>query len=318
MLLLQGSAKHVNRIEFAPDSRRLVAATNTSVEVWEDIAPHRQPSRTLDFVPSGPIRFTPDGQKLLFTAYLSPHPRTGRPRPAQHVVVLHDLVSCETETLVHEGDYASATCDCTPDGRFLVMVVRVPSFPPLLVTNQPETTISCRPMNNLRNPLWTIETSRPVAGPLVLPGGANFVLFERVAPVNLVTRETATGRILAEIRFPGFAGTPVLSADGRWLVTRHDNQVVVFHGKNYAGVPIVLENDSRKQFTGLAFHPSGRFLAATSTDATVKLYDTETWKAAQVFTWEIGRMRSIAFSPDGMLAAAGSNKGQIIVWDFDL
>jgi hypothetical protein len=36
-----------------------------------------------------------------------------------------------------------------------------------------------------------------------------------------------------------------------------------------------LSADRRQHFTGLAFHPSGRFLAATSNDATVKLYDVD-------------------------------------------
>ncbi len=81
---------------------------------------------------------------------------------------------------------------------------------------------------------------------------------------------------------------------------------------------LTLRNDNRKEFTSIAFHSSGRFLAATSNDATVKLYDTTTWEVARTFTWDIGRMRSIAFSPDGTLAAAGSDKGKVVVWDVDL
>ena len=82
--------------------------------------------------------------------------------------------------------------------------------------------------------------------------------------------------------------------------------------------PASLCNDNNKRFTGLAFHPSGRYLAATSNDATVKLYDTSTWEVVQTFDWDIGRLRSVAFSPDGMLAAAGGDKGKIVVWDVDL
>ena len=79
-----------------------------------------------------------------------------------------------------------------------------------------------------------------------------------------------------------------------------------------------LSADRRQHFTGLAFHPSGRFLAATSNDNTVKLYDTTTWEMAHAFDWQIGRLRSVAISPDGTLAAAGGDKGKIVVWDFDL
>jgi|GEM_PF-4100509 len=79
-----------------------------------------------------------------------------------------------------------------------------------------------------------------------------------------------------------------------------------------------IKADGRKHFTDVAFHPNGGYLAVTSKDETVKLYDTATWDVAHTFTWKIGRMRSIAFSPDGALAAAGSDKGQVVVWDVDL
>ena len=81
--------------------------------------------------------------------------------------------------------------------------------------------------------------------------------------------------------------------------------------------PRELRNNGRSHFTGVAFHPSGRFLAATSNDATVKLYDTATWQVAKTYTWDAGRMRSVAFSPDGSLAAAGSDTGKVVVWDVD-
>jgi WD40 repeat protein len=50
----------------------------------------------------------------------------------------------------------------------------------------------------------------------------------------------------------------------------------------------------------------------------VKLYDTATWKVAQAFNWDSGRLRSVVFSSDGMLAAAGGDKGRIVLWDVDL
>jgi hypothetical protein len=37
----------------------------------------------------------------------------------------------------------------------------------------------------------------------------------------------------------------------------------------------------------------------------------------RAYTWKLGKLRSIAFSADGTLAAAGTGKGQV-VWDVDL
>lgn len=174
-------------------------------------------------------------------------------------------------------------------------------------------------MESLQTVRWSQAIPRAASGPPVfLPGGERFVLLEGDAHLSVVTRELISGRLVAESKHTERAADPVLSPDGRWLAARAGNQAVVFHGDNFAALPVVLENDTPKQFTGLAFHPSGGYMAATSNDATVKIYDTATWKVAKVFTWEVGRMRSIAFSPDGMLAAAGSDSGRIVVWDFDL
>ena len=94
--------------------------------------------------------------------------------------------------------------------------------------------------------------------------------------------------------------------------------IVIWDARNLDRQPKKLLNDNRKHFTGIAFHPTGRYLAATSNDTTVKLYDTATWQVAKAFAWDIGRLRSVAFSSDGMLAAAGSDKGKVVVWDVDL
>ena len=110
----------------------------------------------------------------------------------------------------------------------------------------------------------------------------------------------------------------ITSTDGRLLAAQFTRSILVWNMTAITRPPISLMNDNRQGCTGIAFYPSGRYLAATSNDQTVKLYDTETWEFTKTFTWDIGRMRSIAFSPDGMLAAAGSDTGKVVVWDVDL
>jgi WD40 repeat protein len=111
--------------------------------------------------------------------------------------------------------------------------------------------------------------------------------------------------------------TPAVSVDGS-RIAYGSQHFVYCHWTDDPDRWVVDENDSTHQFTGLAFHPSGRYLAATNNDETVKLYDTQSWELAKTYTWDIGRMRSIAFSPDGTLAAAGSDTGKVVVWDVDL
>lgn len=81
--------------------------------------------------------------------------------------------------------------------------------------------------------------------------------------------------------------------------------------------PVKRLNTSLKHFTSAAFSPDGRWLATTSNDALVTLWDTTSWEPARQLAWDIGRLRSVAFSPDGTLCAAGSDAGQVVVWDFD-
>ncbi len=136
---------------------------------------------------------------------------------------------------------------------------------------------------------------------------------------RLAIRGAATGQVTRDLVCPAKELANVAaSPDARWCVLMAGRALWVWDGTDWGAGPKKLPSDTRFHFTGIAFHPSGRFLAATSNDATVKLYDTTTWDVARTFTWDIGRMRSIAFSPDGTLAAAGSDTGKVVVWDVDL
>jgi hypothetical protein len=136
---------------------------------------------------------------------------------------------------------------------------------------------------------------------------------------RITVRDAGTGNPSATLTVPARQVAQLLfTPDGSKLAARSGRAVLVWDAANLDTKPQKALNDSPSHFTGLAFHPSGRFLAATSNDATVKLYDTETWTVSKTYSWKIGKLRSVAFSPDGLLAAAGSDTGRIVVWDVDL
>lgn len=71
-------------------------------------------------------------------------------------------------------------------------------------------------------------------------------------------------------------------------------------------------------FVGFAFHPAGRTLAVIHGGPTlVKLYDLDTLTLRAKLNWKVGKLTCVGYSPDGQLAAAGTDDGRVVVWDAD-
>ncbi|MBY0456112.1 MAG: WD40 repeat domain-containing protein [Gemmataceae bacterium] len=66
------------------------------------------------------------------------------------------------------------------------------------------------------------------------------------------------------------------------------------------------------------FSSCGRFFATTLHGFLVRVWETANWTYQGDFDWKVGRLTSLAFSPDGLLAACGTAKGPILLWDWDL
>jgi WD40 repeat protein len=303
MIVLQGAPRgRVDVLQFSPDGRLMAAPRGGRVLLWADPTIPGPPTTTLDIHSVWMARFTPDGRKLVLAVSGSD-------------VCVHDLATGELilfpRVLPDRGGF-----DLSPDGRFLLVLQHD-------IGLRPPGRLLCWPVDDPASLAWSADTTREAyAPPLFLPGGDRFVLFEGspdYVPFWYVTLDARTGRVLAKVMGLGRQSlNPALSADRTLVAARDGVWAAVFRTDDFGAGPVAeLRNDNRKELTGLAFHPSGRYLAATSNDATVKLYDTSTWRMVRAFDWDVGRLRSIAFSPDGALAAAGDDKGKIVVWDVD-
>jgi len=105
---------------------------------------------------------------------------------------------------------------------------------------------------------------------------------------------------------------------GRFIVGLISVKLVVWSaedGKQLAE----LEAGGTRLFRGPCFHPSGRFLAAggANVDGGVYSWDVGTWQELTGYRWPVGPVNCVCFSPDGTLAAAGGEKGNVLVWDVD-
>ncbi len=109
----------------------------------------------------------------------------------------------------------------------------------------------------------------------------------------------------------------LFSPYGQQFIAYHKPALLVWSVPEM-GKPRIVRNDNLRHFTDVAYHPTSRYLFSTSNDATVVVWDTQSWEPVKRFTWKIGSLKSVAIAPDGTVAAAGSEKGEIVVWDLDL
>lgn len=174
---------------------------------------------------------------------------------------------------------------------------------------------------------WTVSTADLAVERLTLSAdGLQFAMIARDGlgdrwmenPRRVEVRDGTTGRVLSVGNYPyNYAPELRFSPDARQLVGVNDMTLFVWDAAN-PGDPRLVRNDNRKDFTAAAFHPSGRYLFATSNDETVHVFDTASWERVTRFTWQIGKLKAIAVCPHGTLAAAGSDRGDIVIWDVDL
>lgn len=127
------------------------------------------------------------------------------------------------------------------------------------------------------------------------------------------------GQLIAELaKGNGWFGALAWSPCGRFIVGECQLRLVVWDATTGTRLK-ELRAGGTGLFRGPAFHPSGRFLAAggANVDGGVYCWDTETWNEIVAYRWPVGPVMQVIFSRDGLLAAAGGEKGQVTVWDVD-
>ncbi|QDU18738.1 WD40 repeat domain-containing protein [Urbifossiella limnaea] len=170
---------------------------------------------------------------------------------------------------------------------------------------------------------WFVDDRPAYCPPAVSPAGDRVAFFAAEtlgagAAQQLLVFDADSGEPVGAGTYP-FAELhgPCYQPGGRQIVVPHAGVLVVWDAR-VLGKPARVKNDTRQHFTAAAFHPSGRYLFTTSNDATVTVWDTDEWVRVKRFAWEVGRLRSVAVSADGLLAAAGSDRGRVVVWDVDV
>lgn len=157
--------------------------------------------------------------------------------------------------------------------------------------------------------------------PAITPSGDRVAVAQRSSSSPrevLIVRDSQDGKVTATIA--GDSSNPVqqllFSADSTKLLARSADRVVrVFDVRT--GQPAgELVHPGRPYVSGMAVHPNGT-VACSRNNGTVCLWNLEKRELVRTLDWKLGKLVSVAFSPDGTVGAAGTEDGRVVVWDVD-
>jgi WD40 repeat protein len=137
---------------------------------------------------------------------------------------------------------------------------------------------------------------------------------------HLRLRSATDGSVSASAEIPaGLVDQLLASPDGTRAVVREGMRLWVYETADLSKPPVEIagSDQTRVEPHAAAFDRSGRFLLLANNGPSVRVFDTATWREVRKWKWSAGTLRAIAVSPDGTLAAAGSARGTVVVWDFE-
>lgn len=141
---------------------------------------------------------------------------------------------------------------------------------------------------------------------------------ELVAHNGVHLRDADTGHVRATIgTFPVSVGFRVMFTPDGSLLIGHEAQWLELLSTS-GEVVGKLKPPGRAHFRAAAVHPNSKWLVTVGHDGASRFWELPSLRPGRLLKWDVGKLHSVAFSPDGMLVAAGGDKGRVVVWDFEL
>jgi WD40 repeat protein len=292
MRVLKGHKEPVTTLAFSADGRTLLSVSQQKAQLWDVTT--GQPRWSMNSICIYWAAFTPEGQRLL----------------------------TEDFSMKRRSCWDVATGASLPSPVPKKGSLRIPHFSP------DGTLCVALSRSNQSNALWWEYPSWQALPPWkmrrqwhIAPRDVAFHPGGRILAVLLWDRlclyDAPGGEVLLERPFT------IKQAQGQVAFDPRGRLLAVSSGPRSAildvttGEWVTEVKQAKKYILQAAFTPDGRYLATVSNEATVKFWDTSSWRLAQEFAWQVGGLRCLAFSPDGMLAAAAGAGRTVVVWDVD-
>jgi WD40 repeat protein len=308
VIALEGPPAVVAALAFSPDGR-LIAAASKGLAVWgvadgQLVSKPKDQAKELPAATATPlvIAFLPDGQLAVV--------------PADGTLVIADPSDPKRTLLRLPGGGPATTAAFAPSGRAVLL-----SGPELrLTTLDGGLAWSASPGHGQPQRYGGVAISPE--GNRVVAALNRWAIDAKTGPDHaheLRRLDPSTGRKLAVL-----AGGPrcvdhlVWSPRGDRLAGLAGHRLWLWNVET--GEPTgPLSAGGTGLFSRPAFDPTGRRLLAggVNVDGGVYVWDAETGSELRGYSWPIGRVFAVAISPDGRLAAAGGESGQIVLWPVD-
>lgn len=105
------------------------------------------------------------------------------------------------------------------------------------------------------------------------------------------------------------------SPDGRWLAALFMNGWAVWDAT--LKLLSVWNKHGSKSVRDLAFSADSRRLLTIGVDGVLRMFDVGSWIEAQAYDLAAGNLHALSVNSDGTLAAIGTRRGEIVLWDLD-
>ncbi|MCI0742789.1 MAG: WD40 repeat domain-containing protein [Gemmataceae bacterium] len=317
-------ARPVGGVSFGPKDLTLVAGGSGGFDIW-DLA-----NSTHTFVPSHAVKnlygcvYDPLGRWV----YVSDYRGGFRLLP----VLGHEALPAPGSP--HERHVISF--GLTPDGKQLVMSRGGGRSNRLECWNVLE---GPRKGGETFVPVWSIRDGKPIDpnepylhnqatwftnGVAIGRDGKSVAAAEsRAGGVGIepfvVLRHGTSGKVIADIgkSATSFDTRLAMAPDGQTMYA-WDNRLLerwdVKAGRRTHNVPA----PGRGHFQGLAVHPTGRVVITVSSDGQARYWDPPSLSLIRAIKCAAGKLHSLALDRDGTMAAAGGDKGQVVLWDVEV
>ncbi len=126
----------------------------------------------------------------------------------------------------------------------------------------------------------------------------------RQKPTHTLQHPKGTGNSVQQLRF---------SPDSRSLLSLIGGNVALWDVRTAN----LLRWHEPGTITDVAFSADGKRIGMVQRDGDVVIHLTDTFAEVARYNWNVGPLHGIAFAPDGLTAAVGATRGQVVIWDLD-